>query len=228
MRFAFAVRCWSSHTHSSMYSTRDRSIPVGESTCVIERQRVPSACGRTQLGAPVFTSAVPSTVSGFRLSQSTGSADCACPTTRMVGSICCGRNWIGWPRKSIGRLCQVRAAAALRSNPAGEMPNASTPRAVVGMLPHCQLFSASDRKRPASASNSSTYAWPAWFGLGRDIANSAETLRSDGASVWIPGRTFSARVTTSGWKCSSVLTPPMKLEDGSKPSGGRVNALCSR
>ena len=30
-----------------------------------------------------------------------------------------------------------------------------------------------------------------------------------------------------GWKCSSVLTPPTRLALASKPSAGRVKALCS-
>ena len=74
---AFAVRWLSSHTHSSSSSTRDKSIPVAESTCVIERQRGPSWWGRTQFGAPLRDDASPSTVSGFIMSHSAGSADCA-------------------------------------------------------------------------------------------------------------------------------------------------------
>ncbi len=35
------------------------------------------------------------------------------------------------------------------------------------------------------------------------------------------------RVSHSGWKRSWVDTPPMKPDDGSNPSGGRVNVLCS-
>ena len=194
----------------------------------MERQRGPSRCGRTQLGFPVVTSARPSTVSGLRVNHKMGSADCAWPTSRICGSICCGRNWTGVPSGLRGRFCHVSATAFAGSNPvAGEIPNASAPRAVVGMLPQCQLFSASERKRPASASNSSMYAWPSWFGDGRDMATSADTLRNEGASVWTPGRAFTTRVRKCGWKCSSVETPPMKLEDGSEPSGGRVKALCS-
>src|SRR2546426_3532337 len=59
------------------------------------------------------------------------------------------------------------------------------------------------------------------------MATSADTFRNEGASLWTPGRAFTARVRNCGWKCSSVETPPMKLDDGSKPSGGRVKALCS-
>src|SRR5256884_2431609 len=131
------------------------------------------------------------------------------------------------PSAPSGRFGQGGAAAFAGEKPDGSMPNGWAPRAVVGTLPQCQLFSEGEGGPPASASNSSTYAWPAWFGLGRDVATSAEMLSSDGTSVWMPGRALSARVTNSGWKCSSVLTPPMKLDDGSKPSGGRVNALCS-
>ena len=128
-----------------MYSTRDKSMPVGERACVIERQRVPSRCGRIQLGAPVRESARPSTVSGCSISHSAGSAGCAWPTTRIVGSICCARNWIGLPAESRGRLCQVRAAAAAGSNPAAGIPNGSAPRAVAGTLPLTQRLAAKER-----------------------------------------------------------------------------------
>ena len=162
------------------------------------------------------------------MSHSTGSADCPWPTRRIVGSICCGRNCIGRPEASYGRFCHVSAAASGGAKPPGAIPNGSAPRAVVGMLPHCQLCSASDRNRPASPSNSSRYAWPAGLAPGRDIAISAETFRNEGALVWTPGSLSSARVIHAGRKCSSVLTPAMKLDAGSEPSGGRVKALCSR
>ena len=39
---------------------------------------------------------------------------------------------------------------------------------------------------------------------------------------------LSSRLTPAGLKRSSVLMPPMRLAEASKPSGGRLNALCSR
>ena len=97
---ARATRVASSQTQNSRNSTRERSMPVAESVCVIERQRGACLGGPTQLGRPndgdagrLFAS--PNTVSGFTISQSTGSADCACPVSRSVGSICCGRNCTG-------------------------------------------------------------------------------------------------------------------------------------
>ena len=103
-RSARAVRRPSSHTQNSRNSVRDRSTPVGESVWVIERQRGPLVGGRTQLGAPKFGDpgvlfASPSTVSGFSMNHRTGSAACVCPASLIVGSICCGKNWIGcsWP-----------------------------------------------------------------------------------------------------------------------------------
>ena len=41
-------------------------------------------------------------------------------------------------------------------------------------------------------------------------------------------RPLSSRLSPGGLKCSSVLIPPTRLADASKPSGGRLNALCSR
>ena len=120
----------------------------------------------------------------------------------------------------------MRNAALVESNVAAANPNASAPRVVVGTLPQCQVLSASEMKRPASPSKSSTVACPSGFGLGCERATSAETLREEGASVWIPGSRLSARVSHCGWKCSSVLAPPMKLDEGSRPSGGRVKTLC--
>ena len=107
------------------------------------------------------------------------------------------------------------------------MPYGSAPRGDVGMLPQCQAFSASAMKRPASVSNSSRYAWPNRLGLGLESATSAEMLRKEGASVRTPGSASASRVSHPGWKRSSVESPPMKLDDGSKPSGGRVKVLCS-
>ena len=104
VRFCLATREPSSHTQNSRNSVRDRSTPVGESVWVIERQRGPLVGGRTQLGAPKFGDAgvlfaSPSTVSGFTMNHRTGSAACVCPASLIVGSICCGKNWIGcsWP-----------------------------------------------------------------------------------------------------------------------------------
>ena len=48
----------------------------------------------------------------------------------------------------------------------------------------------------------------------------------DGASPCIPGIFEIASVSQVGWNRSSVLIPPMKLEDGSEPRGGRVKGLC--
>jgi hypothetical protein len=47
----------------------------------------------------------------------------------------------------------------------------------------------------------------------------------EGASL-VPGSRLAARVSHSGWKCRFVLRPPMKLDAGSNPSCGRVNAVC--
>src|SRR5439155_5242157 len=110
-----------------------------------------------------------------------------------------------------GRLCQVSAAASAGSNPVAGTPNAVAPRTVLGRLPQCQLCSSSEMERPASASNSSTKACPAWLGLGFETATSAATLTNDGASVCTPGSAFAARVSHSGWKCNAVLRPPTKL-----------------
>jgi hypothetical protein len=63
----------------------------------MDRHRGANCDGRIQLGSPVFTLASPSTVSGLSSSHSTGSGFCAAPVTTMVGSICCGKNWTGWP-----------------------------------------------------------------------------------------------------------------------------------
>ena len=98
--FARARRVASSHTQNSRNSTRERSSPVGERVCVSERQRGPGWEGRTQLsrprsGEPGRLLARPSTVSALSVSHSTGSADCPWPATRIVGSICWGRNCIG-------------------------------------------------------------------------------------------------------------------------------------
>src|SRR2546427_7276285 len=112
------------------------------------------------------------------MSHSTGSADCPWPTRRIVGSICCGRNCIGRPEASYGRFCHVSAAASGEAKPPGAIPNDSAPRAVVGMLPQCQLCSASDRNRPASPSNSSRYAWPAGLGPGRRSEEHTSELQS--------------------------------------------------
>ncbi len=234
--FALAVRWLSSHTQNSRYSMRERSMPVAENVSVIERQRGAFWAGRTQLAAPSSgldepavpwrLLARPSAVSGLSISHSTGSAFCDWPTSLMVGSISCDRNWIGTrPRPGTllyGKLCQVSAAALAMSN----SPTIPAPRDVDGRLPQCHWFSASDTKRPPSDSNSSTYACPNALGLGFETAISPAMFRNDGASVWTPGIASITRVMPSGCRCSSVDRPPMKLEEGSKPSGGRVNVLC--
>ena len=97
---ARATRAASSQTQSSRNSTRERSTPVADSVCVIERQRGACCGGLVQFGNPksgeprrLFAS--PSTLSGLSVSHNTGSAACAWPMKRSVGSICCGRNWSG-------------------------------------------------------------------------------------------------------------------------------------
>ena len=65
------------------------------------------------------------------------------------------------------------------------------------------------------------------MGDGFESASSPFTLSADGTLVWTPGSAFMNRVSHSGWKRSCVDIPPMKPDDGSNPSGGRVNVLCS-
>jgi len=67
--------------------------------------------------------ASPSTLSGCSVSHNTGSAACPWPVKRSVGSISCGRNCSGAncpPLTLYGRLCQVRNAARLGVEAAGE------------------------------------------------------------------------------------------------------------
>src|SRR5439155_3874321 len=125
-----------------------------------------------------------------------------------------------------GRLCQVRNPASRGSNPPAT-PNAVAPRSVVGMLPQCQAVSFKEMNRPPSDSTSSSYACPSGLGDGLDIAISPAMLRNDGASVCTPGSALTACVTQAGWQLKRVGMPPMKLAEGSRPSGGRVKALCS-
>ena len=74
-RSARAVRRPSSHTQNSRYSVRVKSMPVTDSDWVMERHRGSTTWGFTQLGFPVTELARPRTVSGFKVSHSTGSAD---------------------------------------------------------------------------------------------------------------------------------------------------------
>src|SRR5258705_7035132 len=170
------------------------------------------------------------TVSGFSISHITGSAASVWPTVRIVGSLSCGRNCTAsYPflPRLYGSPCQVRNAALIGSNAGKPFKNGAAPRTDVGTLPQCQAFSAMEMNRPASDSNSSRYAWPKRLGLGFETASSAETLRKEGASVRTPGRASATRVSHVGWNRSSVERPPMKLEDGSNPSGGALKVLCS-
>ena len=64
-------------------------------------------------------------------------------------------------------------------------------------------------------------------GSGLVKANSAFTSKSDGATAGRLVRRLSRRLKPAGLKWSAVLMPPMRLADASKPSGGRLKALCS-
>src|SRR2546425_8113940 len=56
-------------------------------------------------------------------------------------------------------------------------------------------------------------------------ATSADTFRNEGASLWTPGRAFTARVRNCGWKSSSEETPPMKLDDRSEEHTSELQSL---
>jgi hypothetical protein len=64
------------------------------------------------------------------------------------------------------------------------------------------------------------------LGVGFEYATSPATVRNEPPAA--PGRPERAREIHCGSNRRSAERPPMKLEEGSKPSGGRVNADRSR
>src|SRR5690242_16587583 len=111
----------------------------------MDRQRVALRAllpdpGRRQLGIPVLLLASPIIVSGLSISHSTGSADCACPTSTIVGSMSREKNCTGLPFWSSGSDCQVSGTASSVSNPVTGIWNAVAPRLELGTLPQCQAF----------------------------------------------------------------------------------------
>src|SRR5262245_25350166 len=101
-------------------------------------------------------------------------------------------------------------------------PRSSSPADDCGALLKPQDCSPSDTWTPDSVSNSSRYACPLRLGSGRVKATSALTSKVDGAVDRRGMMLLRKLVGPLGLKCSSVLAPPTRLADASKPSGGRL------
>src|SRR5437773_3614121 len=92
---------------------------------------------------------------------------------------------------------------------------------VLSLYVYFFFFQAEDGIRDRDVTGVQTCALPI------SSPTSPEMASDDSASVRTPGRKSAKRVSHPGWKWSCVDTPPMKLDDGSNPSGGRLNELCS-
>src|SRR6476620_2199378 len=209
-----------------MFSTRERSDPLGPSGVRIERQRFPVGVSATvHLKFPLPSPRNPPFESGYSVIQRTGSGpDIPVPTRLVRESICSIVYRTARPVASSPSLCHASVDARERSRVCAPKRRGNC-RPSAGWLLRYHWLSSSDTWIPPSPSNDSRYACPATFGSGRLAANSPETLIRDGAVVAPYGKCETRLVSGDASKLNSAVTPATSDPAGSNPSGGRLNVV---